>query len=392
MTTDPKKTEDDDSLYGPERDTEDAEMRSIIETALKNTEGTEEPDDDAGGFGAPIEQAREQKTVSHEQGLDLIDKGKFAARARPEAQPASEDADPEADAGQAKTDAKPESDAAPVADKPMSADDDLLADLPEDRRAAISERLGAAARVMDIFKGHEAELERHNATPEDAMKRLVYLNGFAQEKPDEYIAWVAGEMNPDAAHEVLNAAAKHLGYKVVRDAPEGEDEFEDEEIRKLREENARLKAGNARTFGPDAPERVAQRTVADQITAFETETDAAGNLRRPYFGILRAEISAEASAMRGRTGKPVTIDQLDEIYRTVEAKALKAFGVTSAAQTAADVTSQGQQTKKAADIAKAKAASTSIDGSGQGADRQPALSPDASIADVVRHYAGKMIG
>lgn len=384
------KPDDTENLYGPERETEDDEMRAIIETALKNSEPQDETDDDAGGFGAPLDPVREQKTVSHEQGLELIDKGKFAPKAETpaEADPAPAEGEPKADdqaEDTAKADDKPAEPAAPVSDA------ELLADLPEDRRAAIGERLSAATRVLDVFKGHEAELQRHNATPELAMRRLVDLNAFAQEKPDEYLAWVASEMKPEAAHEILDAAAKHLGYKVVRDGPE-EDPFEDEEIRKLREENARLKSGGVRDFGPDAPGRVATRSVAEQIASFSTERDETGNLRRPYFDILRPQISAEASALRAQTGQPVTVEQLEAIYRKVESEAMRAFGITSAAQPPADAAQQTQTKKAASTIAKAKAASTSIDGSGQGADRQPALSPDAPISDVVRHFAGKMIG
>lgn len=386
--------DNDENLYGPSKDDDDADIREIIETALKNSEADGDDDDDAGGFGAPIKREAGDATVSHEQGLDLIDKTKFAAAQTDKAEPAADAEKKEEAAPQAGDETRPEAEtgakqegAKPAADPAA----DLLADIPEERRAIIADRLDAATRVMSVFKGHEAELQRHNVTPEKAMERLVYLNAFAQEKPDEYIAWVAGEMKPDAAHEVLGAAAKLIGYKLVPEVEESQDEFEDEEIRKLREENARLKAGTARAFGPDAPERVAQRTISEQIAAFATEKDEAGTLKRPYFDALRPQISAAASAMRAQTGQPVTVAQLDEIYRKAEDDALKAFGITSAAQKPAPVAAQ-EQDKKAADLAKAKAASTSIDGSGQGADRHPALSPDAPIADVVRHFAGKMIG
>lgn len=368
-------------------DDDDAEMARIIETALKNSEA--EPAEDLAGFDAPLDdKPRPSATVDAEEGVSLVSKAKMTkpAAEEPEAQGQPEAETPAAEAKPTETapEAQPETPAATSAPLDIAA---LTEGLDDTRKAEVTRRLTESTAVLDLFKAHDAELQRHGMKPAEAMSRLMDLNAFAQEKPGEYIAWVAQQTGEDP-QAALTQAAELLGYKLVK--ADEDDPFEDDAIKQLKAENARLR-GEQVNFGPDAPQYRAQRTVAQQINDFRSERDTAtGALKRPLFDSLRDTISSRAQAHVTATGKPVTIEDLDRIYQAVETEARQALGLpaTSAAQPQKTVAPQGQT--QAADLAKAKQASSSIDGSGQGANRQPALSDDAPLSDVIKFHAGRL--
>ena len=369
-------------------DDDDAEMARIIETALKNSEA--EPDEDTAGFDAPLDdKPRTSAMVDVEEGASLASKAKLTkpAAEEPEAQDQPEAETPaatEAKPAEAAPEAQPETPAATPAPLDIAA---LTEGLDDTRKAEVTRRLTESTAVLDLFKAHDAELQRHGMKPAEAMSRLMDLNAFAQEKPGEYIAWVAQQTGEDP-QAALTQAAELLGYKLVK--ADEDDPFEDDAIKQLKAENARLR-GEQVNFGPDAPQYRAQRSVAQQINDFRSERDAStGTLKRPLFDTLRDVISSRAQAYVSATGKPVTVEDLDRIYQAVEAEAKQALGLpaTSAAQPQKTVAPQGQT--QAADLAKAKQASSSIDGSGQGANRQPALSDDAPLSDVIKFHAGRL--
>ena len=248
---------------------------------------------------------------------------------------------------------------------------------------------GAADKVMGLFKGREEELKAHSTTPEKAMERLLFLNNFAQQKPHEYLAWVARETKGDAAHEALGEAAKLLGYKIVADAEEP-DEFEDEEVAKLRKENAELKRAQTPAFGPDAPDQVARRSVMEALQDFTTAIDDAGALKHPHFETLKPRITQLAAAHKQSTGQFVTAEDLTRFYSQAETEMRSVFAPpsSSAAQDPTPVADQKVE-KAAAAAEKAKAASKLIDGDGQGAPRRPGPGADADLKSVLSHFANQ---
>jgi hypothetical protein len=386
--TGPDDTPDElDSIFIPDNLADDdaatAALRADIEKILAAS------DDDAPVLG-DVPKA-EDKTVSHETGLDLVDKARHskpeAATPDPAADPAKA-GDPPAEGDKPKDEGK--TDPTPV-DIKAAGIDALLDGLPDDRKGEISRRMGEADKVMSLFRGREAELERHGVDASTAMSRLIELNEFAQKHTDEYLAWVATQIDAKAPHEVMSKAAARLGYKLVPVEAEADDEFADPEVKRLREENRQLKAAATTEFGPDTAARKSQRDVMATLQNFIDERGADGKPLRPAFPVLRDRIAAMASERRRTTGQPVSMADLQEFYTKAEAEVKAALQVPaggSAAQVPAPVPQQ-QKDQTAAAVEKAKAASKNIDGSGQGASRRPALSEDASIGDIIRHQLAK---
>ena len=182
-------------------------------------------------------------------------------------------------------------------------------------------------------------------------------------------------------------------------ADDDDDMFLDDTTRALREEVASLKAqiaGKAPSFGPDTPERQQQLTAQRQLSDFVSERDEAGQPRRPFFDHLRPRIVEMALSHRNSTGQHVTTDDLQRFYDQALEEARSAFGNptpnpnasgNSAAQAAKPVADQIKE--RAAAAQKAQRASKSIDGTGQGASRRPALSESASLDEVIRHFASQ---
>ena len=419
---------EDEKLELDDEDGPDAEFKAVMRKAIAEATPADD-DDDAGGFDAPLEEVQTSPTDSQDEGLDIATKarfrnaeGKFAkaiddgtdapdgdkgkaegaeVETKPGDKPAAADDGKEkpAAAGDTKADAKPGDKPEGEGDKPADAPADLskasVADLRTGMDAAkpaeITKRIAASSEVMDLFKGKEEALKMHGLDrPHEAIKRLLYLNEFAQNKPDEYIAWVAGQVKPNEAHSVLEAAAKRFGYKVVKDAPE-DDEFEDEETKRLREENATLRAKTEAPWGPDAPQYQQNQRVADTLTGFVNERDETGNLKRPYWEILKGRVTELASAQfQGGAGKAVTTDDLQRFYDQAsnEARGLVGGNDTSAAQPAPAMQYQPQTQAAPAPAQKPadKAASKMIDGDGPGATRRPALPETADLRATLRHF------
>ncbi len=135
--------------------------------------------------------------------------------------------------------------------------------------------------------------------------------------------------------DVLAAAAKHLGYKVVPDVAESDDKFDDDEKKALKAQVKKLSPTAA--FGPDAPQNVAIEQVMRTIRAFEAETEAGGNLKHPLHAKYSAEMAGKVREFRAANGdKMPTKDDLSRFYSEV-APAIVAPSAapvkTSAAQT-----------------------------------------------------------
>lgn len=413
MVDKPEDDEDD----GP-----DAAFKEAIRNAIKSAAPADAAADDAGGFDAPMTEAAQTPAITAEEGQDLAAKARFrdaegkfaktlddgtgegekkpdaeeakvetkaegdkpAAEAKPAAKPAAEEPKADADPAKAQT---------PATDLSKASVADLLAGIDATRSAEIGKRIAASTEVMDLFAGKEEALKLHGLDrPHEAIKRLLYLNEFAQEKPDEYLAWVASQVKPNEAHTVLEAAAKRLGFKMVKDEPE-DDEFADEETKRLRRENAELRAKSAGEWGPDAPQHQQNRSVQDTYNGFVAERGEDGSLKRPYFELLKPRITALATAHVQTTKKYVTTEDLQRFYDAAEQEARGLIGGNgnSAAQPAPPVQDQSQKDAAPAPAAKPaeKAASKMIDGDGPGASRRPALPDGADLMSTIRHYASE---
>jgi hypothetical protein len=230
-------------------------------------------------------------------------------------------------------------------------------------------------------------MEMHGTNPTEQIDRLLELNEFAQNKPDEYLAWVATQTMGEKPHEAIAGAAKLLGYKLVEDKADDQDDedlFEDPALQALRDENAALKAklgGDRPEFGPDTTERRSVRDAERNLQNFVNETGPDGQPLRPYFNMLEGRIGEMARLKVQETGRALTLEDLGGLYDAAVAEIQSAFG-TSAAQTQPSVTDLADQ-KKADAAEKARRASKTIDGSGQGTSRRPALPADASLDDVI---------
>lgn len=373
--------DEDDDLPSRGLDDEDAALKAELVAMLQGATKLE-PETSNDGLLAPIDPVDTPKTmVSLEEGLDAVEAARLGKTpAKPEA--TDIDAQIAAKPADVTTPAAPVAQIqAPAAPVDYAA---LLEGVPDDRRQVLSQRLEAGNGVLDLFNGREAELAIHGAdvTPAKAVERLLHLNDFAQQKPDEYLAWVAQEMNAEAPHEVLASAAKHLGYKLVLDVEDDpDDEFADEEKKALKARLKLLEPGKP-PIGPDAPQNVVSMQVTRALTAFREARGADGNPLHPLHGNFISEISAKVLAFReANPDKIPTAADLSRFYFEVvpggtppAPAATPAATPAAPAQTFAAQPNVGVQEKaqKAASPDRSEAASKMLDGSGPGSDRRPA--------------------
>jgi hypothetical protein len=371
-------------------------LEAIIRKALGDQDGDEE-EDLLGEFKEPDANT----TVSVEEGLDLIDAAQQKQR-KGEKDDAAEGGD-QTEKPEDKSSGNPDGDQTTAQEQPPELES-LLEGLPEDKRTAISTRIAAGDAVLNLFKGHEEELKQHGEDPGKVVARLLDLNQFAQAHPDEYLVWVAQQVSPNDPTEHLAKAAERLGFKLVKADAEAEggsdDPFEDEEVKRLREENRRLKGETQLAdIGPDTPARKAERELRDFVLA----KDQSGQLIRPLWPYVQAEIGAASKKLLEESGKPVTLDDIDRLYKeatsrlqgivkpaaAAETPAAKTAGDQKPADAAAQRTAPvaDQKAKDAAALEKSKRASKSIDGAGPGAGRRPALNEDADLEATIRHFA-----
>lgn len=375
--------DDDQITRDMAEDPEEAALREELIRMLKGADTLPGDTEETDGLLAPMDEPGKGKTtVSVDEGMERAE----AARSGKTV------ADAQADDIDKQIDAKPEEVIADATDKTtptiaVLAEDiaQLLEGIDETKRVAIQGRIEAGQDVLQHFAGREDELAIHgNITPGQAVARLLHLNEFAQSKPDEYMAWLATQMNGTEPQTVLGAAAKHLGFKLVPDVEEGEDgEFDDDEKKALKAQLKALSAGKAE-FGPDAPQNIAAMQVGRTLRSFMNAKDATGQPMHPLADKFTSEVAAKVKDWRDANGQKIpTAADLSRFYFEV-APALPggqptpaqttpaAPAQTNAAQPAAAVP---EKTQKAAAPAKsAEAASKLLDGSGPGADRRPAQS------------------
>lgn len=352
----------------PFDDTEEMPYAKLMEM-LK---GDDEPGDDiAFGKGSDTPPAKEADQVSVEEGIDLIDTANTRGRKDAKVETPDKAAEPKATEPEVQSEeaAKP---AEPPAAEPDAPDDiDAMLDgLPDDRKTALRGRIGAADEVLAIFKGHEAELQRHGTKPADVVKRLVDLSSYAEKNPTEYLAWAASQFGNAA--ELLSKAAERIGLKVVPAEPEPEeDPFEDPKIKQMRQELAAYKAKEVQPIGPDSPQARAQAELQNLAASL------------PHWQTVAAQVAALSQAHAAR-GTPPTLDDIRRFYDG----AVIASGIAPipAAQPAPVVAQPAKAAADAERLERSKKASMSLDGSGQGAGRRPALDPDASIHTVLTAF------
>lgn len=426
----------DDDIFADDALGNDEDERVKAEILAKFDDGDNEPDD--GGMDQPLEDEQPLDITPQSDGQKAIERSEEDRRKeRKTADVAGEEDNREAEtkAGDDKEDkedkAKGPDEAADTdaAEKGKGKEDNesgdgkaesdltnsdfdaLLDGVPDDRKAEINRRMKEVDAAMEPFKTPyvQEQIKRHGVEPKQVASRLVELATFAEQKPDEYLAWAAQEMaaSPDKVGEVLASAAKLHGYKLVKEGEaenaeeDDEDLFLDDKTRKILEENKRLKAAQEqpRSFGPDTPERQQQRSVEQTLTAFIGEKDETGNLKRPLWDHLQPQITQMAANHKQQTGKMVTVEDLGQFYDSAVEQARKAFGAPSETAEQAPSAAQGNSgmsedlKKRAAAAERAKRASKSIGGAGQGASRQPAKSSESDqeqTLDVVRKLAQEM--
>lgn len=120
------------------------------------------------------------------------------------------------------------------------------------------------------------------------VKQLIAANNFLTTQPVEGIKWLAQQMGVD--------------LQKVAQPEQSEDQYKDPQIASLEAEIRNLKQHLEQSQQVEAQER--QQTVLGQIQAFASETDADGNLLRPYFEDVREEMS-----ILMRSGKAETLDE-----------------------------------------------------------------------------------
>lgn len=373
---------------------DDDDDAAVIEAIRKAMDGDDDDDIAPVGRAFPeLDDAARDEMVTVENGLDLIDSATFGKR------PAAKDVDEGPAKATPDDQATPADTAAPASDPPPAGDDpyaELLTGISGEQRESLTTRLRDADDLLSIFRGHEDELAAFGTTPKQHIESLVKLNDYARRNPDKYLAWAATEIGQDGAEDLIIKAAEHLGLKVVRE--EEDDIFEDEAVKALRAENRALKARN-RDLG-FSPFEAAPPTQTD-LTAWIDAKGSDGQPLRPLFRDLEAGIERMAKAHLQQTGKPVTFDDLGRFYDQLTARLRPEPAATeqpapqqAAAQAQKPVA--GVEAKKAADagsVERAKAASKNLDGSGHGASRRPdALSPDAPLDEVLRHFSARQQG
>jgi hypothetical protein len=365
---------------GAVSDDED-DIRNIIAKALADQKAGGGNDEDEPSL-EDLPETKENPAVSVEEGISLIEKA-----GRPE-KPAA------AKAGEAQADQAPE--AKPAEEEARAANSDdmdgLLEGLDADRAQKIRDRIAAGGALSGLLTERKDQLSAIAETPEKAVENLLHLHNYANQNPDQYLAWAAWQLGGENAAETLTKAAAHLGLKVVK--AEDEDPFEDDRTRQLRAENEalRMKANGGRPFdfGPD----VQPATPPDPLAAFKAEKGSDGKPLRPLWDDLAPIIGQRALQQRTATGVPVTTADLAKMYDEEVGRLAQKFRSTAtaasqnplvAAQSAAPVANDNGKKPAATALDRARAASNHIDGEGQGADRHSAPPPDGSIADLIRY-------
>lgn len=368
--------DDDQDTRGAAEDAEEAALREELIQMLKGADTIGATSEEADGLLAPMDEPSKTKTtVSVEDGMVLAEQAragvvKADAERDIDKQIDEKPADPASVAAQGTQTA-----AAPAADIAL-----LLDGVDETKRTAIQARLQAGDDILQRFQGREAELAMHgNVTPAQAVERLLHLNEFAQAKPDEYLAWVASQMNGTAPQDVLNAAAKHLGFKLVPDIEDDpDDEFADPEKKALKAQLKALETAKAE-FGPDAPQNVAALQVSRTLHAFREAKDASGQPLHPLADKFTSEMAGKVREWRAANGDKIpTAADMSRFYFDV-APALPSSQPQPAATPAQKIAAQPaptvpEKTQPAAPTDRTAAASKLLDGSGPGADRRPASS------------------
>lgn len=414
-------TPENDDIFG-KSDTDDG-LRDMLNTMMDADEEAT-GDTDEGGLDQPISEddLPETELVREEEARKILsdaDLGKTPekkAEAKDD-EAADDDDKPEASGKKAAADTTAGTDKAKDGDTDDGTDDDaksqdtpdltaatpqdLLEGVPDDRRNELMRRLGEADTALAPFKSPyiQAQIKQFGSTPAQVSQRLVQLATFANSNPAEYIAWVINESSTaEKRGELLQSIGQHLGVKLTAAADDDDDDdlFEDPETKRLKARIAELEAGTAAsgpTFGPDTPARRQQQQAMDSLNAFQNERDDTGALKRPLYDQMKFRMAELARERVQQTGQPVQIADLQGFYDRAVQEVNAAIGQPpqpsamqtdqpSAAQTTESVADQIKK-KKADAAAKARRASTTLDGAGHGSSRRPEIKKDVPLEKAI---------
>ncbi|MEM6624471.1 MAG: hypothetical protein AAF674_19785, partial [Pseudomonadota bacterium] len=245
-------------------------------------------------------------------------------------------------------------------------------------------------------------------TPDMAMDRLLQLNTYATTKPSEYLAWFTQQTGGANPLGLLQDAAKHLGLTLTPAAEQkggqADDAANDDDDlfkspgqiaaeEKLKQANARIAqleggsnpaTANAQgqaqpTFGPDTQAERDAASFRNVLSVMQTQLTELGAPAYPLFDALRPNMTVKAQNHMSQKGTWPTLEDMTRFYDEVQTE----LGLKPAAQPSPPPVNE--QADSAAAATKAQRASKSIDGSGQGAPRRPALDRNASLDEVIRY-------
>ena len=215
-----------------------------------------------------------------------------------------------------------------------------------------------------IFAPLEQALMMHGLTPQQYVGQLLAIQQGLQTNPEQTI--------------------KHLAQQrgVALDGLQEADEYQDPEIRALKEEIANLRQGLTVREQTEAQNQ--QSHLMDQIRLFGTEKDADGNLTHPHFDAVMDDMARLAVYQRNQGIQP----ELNQLYEQA------VWSNPEVRQTLLDEQKKSLTAedagKKQAKATKAKKAAKSVTKTSEpGSDKQAVDFSKMSIEQTVRHHMEK---
>lgn len=230
--------------------------------------------------------------------------------------------------------------------------------------------------VRELFAPFKGQLQQTGMDEYGAVKHLVSLHDFAAKDPAGYAKWFMQQagLTPQQLFPEIGAGPQ------TQAQPNGESEWIDPEIVKLREENGSLSSQMKALIGElnqvkgwvsnqqVEKQTQVQQTIGSAIEQFAGATDESGTPLHPHFGDVEDRMAWEFLNNPELKGKPVTQEALKMAYE---------FAVW-ANPTTRQAMLQAQQASQQAVIAKQQAA----DKARAAQTLKPKLGSSAGVAKV----------
>ncbi len=181
---------------------------------------------------------------------------------------------------------------------------EMEADYTKKTQEAASIRKSAEG-VLSVLEPRRQAIEAAGSTIEAAVGDLLKLNDFASARPEDFVKWFVETRRLDPGR-----VAQLIGYKAQpsagqqQSAPDADDplgiipqKYKDAlaALPRLQEELKELRTGigTVKTSFETQQRSASEQSIAEhqrQIQQWATETDDAGNVKRPHFEEVRAEM------------------------------------------------------------------------------------------------------